>query len=877
MIKYFYIYIIILTCFWILWLPGQRVANDYHINSKESQIVGLYPWIWKEVNAADGLGEYTISTLWSQPLHTLFGSLALLNISFSMQTKILILLTILLALFSFNRLLDYLKINGPGKYIGTFFYLTNTFFVLLVDGGQISIALGYVTVPLNVCLFFKTFDEPSLKNKIYFAFSLILISFLDIRFIFLLTLIFLIKILYMLILSPRSGVVQLIKNIITIGFFVGIVLFGIHAFWLLPAFLSRNPQLPQTYERIAQIDFLSFSSLINSIFLQQPHWYKNIFGQISYPGIEFFIIPLLVFLAPVLRKRSRQVGFWLIIALIGIFLSKGSKAPFGIVYIWLFTHIPGFSLFRDPVKFYTLIALSYSILISITVTSLCKLFKFAPVLIIILLLYILRPLYLGQMTGMFSFPRYEKEYLEQGKILSQDSSFSRIFWIPTHEPLGYTNVNHPWVGAARASKQRPFAVGTKGTYETLNFLREAPYMGEIFDVAGIGYIAYPYLDPRRDNMHPDNIRYFYTFLGQLSELPWLSKIDSSPIPLLKTKSHQDKFFVTQNIWWVVGSDNIYNEATKSAQLKLSKNSLIFAEEYPGFGKRVDELPEVKIILNNKTNLDLAATFINPSDLIFPAKKLDFDPDKSGWWKREALDLVDWRAFLQTKYKIDNQDFDLGGEWAIGEGNLKFKVKSEKLKTGQVLLARVLESSRSGQLKFSQGSWTIGKIDTRQENTNVRWFEIGQLVSNDNLLINSIGDINVVNALAILDKDQWDSFKSKAKDLQGRIVNFDETNAQSNNNPKVVYNKINPTKYIVDISGLTKPAFLVFSQNYDGLWKLNGQISLPVYSLLNGFRIEKDGDYIVEFEAQKYVFPGLIISAITIFSLLLLLIRPSKKL
>lgn len=874
--KYLLILISILVCFWILWLPGQRVANDYHINSKESQIVGLYPWIWKEVNAADGLGEYTISTLWSQPIHTFFGSLALLNISFSIQTKILILLTILLGFFSFNRLLDYLKINGPGKYIGTFFYLTNTFFLLLVDGGQISIALGYVVVPLNICNFLKTFDNPSLKNKIYFAFSLILISFLDIRFIFLLFLIFLIKILYVLILSPRSKIVHLIKNIISLGFFVGIVLVGIHAFWLLPAFLSRDPQLPQTYERITQIDFLSFSSLINSIFLQQPHWYKNVFGQISYPGFEFFIIPLLVFLAPILKKRNKQVGFWLIVALLGIFLSKGSKEPLGIVYVWLFTHIPGFSLFRDPVKFYTLIALSYSVLISITMTSLSKFIKFAPVLIIIFFLFILRPVYLGQMTGMFSFPRYENEYLEQGKILSQDASFSRIFWIPSHEPLGYTNVNHPWIGAVRASKQRPFAAGTKGTYETFNFLREAPYMGEIFDVAGVGYISYPYLDPKRDEMSHDNQRYFYVFLDQLSKIPWLTKIDSSPMPLFKVKTHQDKFFAPQNIWWVIGSDNIYNEATKSAKLKLSKNSLIFAEEYPGLGEKLEQLSQAKIVLNNKTAIDLAAGFINSSNLIFPAKNLNFEPDNSGWWKREAADLVDWRAFLQTKYKIDNQDFDLGGGWAVGEGKLELRIKNSELMKNKILLARVLESTRSGELSFSQEGQLVGKINTKKEGNNVRWFEVGELKSGGELEITSVGDINVVNTAAVLDKNEWENYKNKAKEFEGRIVSFDEKNAQEINSPKIIYQKINPTKYLVNISGLTHPTLLVFSQNYDTLWKLNGQTSLPVYSLLNGFKIEKDGQYEVQFEAQKYVYPGLIISGLTAVILVLALVKSSKS-
>ena len=48
-------------------------------------------------------------------------------------------------------------------------------------------------------------------------------------------------------------------------------------------------------------------------------------------------------------------------------------------------------------------------------------------------------------------------------------------------------------------------------------------------------------------MHPDNIEYYYTFSNQLSNLSWLSKVGNSPVPVWKTKQHQDKFFITPNI------------------------------------------------------------------------------------------------------------------------------------------------------------------------------------------------------------------------------------------------------------------------------------------------------------------------------------------
>ena len=60
---------------------------------------------------------------------------------------------------------------------------------------------------------------------------------------------------------------------------------------------------------------------------------------------------------------KKQIRFFLILSLLGVFLAKGSNEPFGQIYIWLFEHIPGFVMFRDPTKWYMLIAVSYSVLI----------------------------------------------------------------------------------------------------------------------------------------------------------------------------------------------------------------------------------------------------------------------------------------------------------------------------------------------------------------------------------------------------------------------------------------------------------------------------------------------------------------------------------
>lgn len=879
------LFLLLLICFLMIvygrwFLPGPRVANDYSYVSDSILKSSMHiPFVWSEMGA-EGIGEYSSFFLWGWPLTFIIGILANLGLSFVFLEKFVILLSILIVGgVGVWKYAEHINLSNTSRFVLTIFYLANTYILLLIDGGQLSIALAYSWFLINFLTIQKSIGG-GIKKKILASLCTAILGFFDLRFIYILSLLCFIRCVYELLLLKQKKLQYLLEWMRT-GFFILVVVLGIHAFWIFP--FLKAPISSNTYNFFTQTSFTSYINLGHSILVLAPNWFINVFGSITPLRFEFIFIPVLIFLAPILKPKSYEVGFWLFVAIISIFLAKGPSAPLSQIYIWLFNYLPGFSLFRDSTKFFFLVVTSYSILLGVSIEEIIKKFrdlKRVKIIFLILLatyfLILVRPIWMGQMTGTFSSTSFQNEYFKLGNLLESDENFSRVFWIPSIPPLGYSSLNHPRVEAARLVQRRTFAIGTKGTYEFLNFLREAPYMGEIFDVSGIGYITYPYLDVRRDNMHPDNIKYYYTFSDQLSELPWLSKVENSPILLWKTKQHQDKFFVTPNAWWVIGSDSIYSETTKSSQLKLSKNALIFAEEQGGLGKRINELPQARIVLNNKTLTDLAAGFINPEQIIFPASKLTNDPNESGWWKKDTSQLIWWRDFLQTKYGIDNQDFDLGGGWAVGEGNLEFRIQNSEFRKDNILLARVMESSRSGVLKFYQGGHKIGEVKTQTDgDTNVRWFEVGQLSKDsEELEVRSSGDINVVNALAILDRQEWIGFQKKANNLSDRIVDFNEENTQQKDTI-VTYQQINPTKYKVSIKNLTDPSFLVFSQTYDGLWKMNGQGSLPVYSLLNGFRVEKDGEYLVEFEVQKYVYPGLIISGVTLISIILLLLKTRK--
>lgn len=820
---------VIILIFWQWLTPGIRVANDFPNVSKLNLISNFNPpQTWSpEVNS--GLGGSVVPVLWSWSLNFVFGIGAKLRLNFAVLERLIVLLAIGLGWWGMSKL---------SSKLGILIYLTNSFIILLIDGGQVSLALAYGILPICVYLYRQ-------QKTLNFSLSALLLSIFDIRIIY-----------FLLILIVLDWLVfhRDFKYIIKTGFITTILLVGFHAYWLIPAIISRGITLPAGYTNASQVDFLSFANWKQALFFQQPHWYANIFGKIGNLHREFVVFPILAAIAIFLYRKSRETWYWVIVLGIAVFLAKGNTWPFGDIYTWAFTYIPGFNLFRDPVKFYFLIAIAYSVLIGKLKDQ-----KLLAVMSVLTVLFNW-PVITQKMTGTFSIPRFEKDYQEINSIIENDSTWSRTLWVPKRYPMGSSDYIHPLSEAVDLGRLRPFMAGTVGKYETVNYLREASYSGQLLSLLGVKYLVYPAMDPVRDDMKVENQLYHATFSGQLVNLPWIkSRRDFGSITLFENKNVQDLFFISDNTLYVVGSDDIYN-----SDLDLSKNAIIFAEETPGTQNN-----NYQVILNHKTNLDYLMTAIPQKNFIFPAKYLKNSPDSLGWWKRETMNFLWWRDFLQTKYGLDNQDFDYGGGLAISEGNNKLSLP---VNVG-MLYARVMSSSKSGEIIFYQDKQKIGSTNTMINNPTTKtikltgyktnpdryynysraefgWHKIG-LVSNGLVTMETQGEINVVNALVVIPND----------DIPRLSVDFKKNSIVQS--ARVEYRRESATKYIVKISGLKRPSMLIFSQSFDPLWKLENQPPFKVYSLLNGYWIEKDGEYALYYEPQKYVWFGLLLSAATL--------------
>lgn len=246
-------------------------------------------------------------------------------------------------------------------------YMLNTYSLMLVGGGQMGVALAYATVPwILACFFFwvssrAKYNSWLFLSTLFFAFLLLTdsrIALLTFGICF-------------------AYVVCIVRQKKTFLIFCMSTFFSVllNAFWVLPTVVVHDIQVSSAYTTANIVKFLSFATFENTLSLLHPNWPENIFGKVTFMRPEFLILPLLAFssILFVTLKKKKEISqnaliiFFITLGLIGTFLSKGTQDPVGSVYFWMFTHVKGFVLFRDPTKWYLFSIVSYSYLIPYSV------------------------------------------------------------------------------------------------------------------------------------------------------------------------------------------------------------------------------------------------------------------------------------------------------------------------------------------------------------------------------------------------------------------------------------------------------------------------------------------------------------------------------
>lgn len=288
-------FIISLLVYWIGLLPIVKGANDlpYSSTTYLKNLLEL-PSAWSSLNGP--FGQNQLSTLWSWPSNLLYGIGANLGLSVGFLVVFLGILPILIIGFWGMHKYSGLFIESEiGRGFASFFFVVNSYILLVVDGGQLLWGLAYALFPYCLYRFEKKLQNNSYRLSFQDFVGPIVMSFCDLRAVYLLGLLLFIRFIYQTLFLNKQNFYLFVRFLIIYGAIFAGLLILLHSYWIVPLLLSGSAVVPSNLVLSPSADFLQFLSLGHSIFLQQPHWYKNIFGEISLISPWFALFPLAFF------------------------------------------------------------------------------------------------------------------------------------------------------------------------------------------------------------------------------------------------------------------------------------------------------------------------------------------------------------------------------------------------------------------------------------------------------------------------------------------------------------------------------------------------------------------------------------------------------
>jgi hypothetical protein len=262
--------------------------------------------------------------------------------------------------------------------IGGLLYATNQRALQTAFYGQAYDLWGMALLPLMFVLFDQALERRRLKDISIFALSAAFYTVSTSQ----ITLYICVVILFLFALWHLAGLIR--QHRAVLGslkvLVVSLVLvLGLLTYQVLP-FLLGVTQLEgaKTGYSIQEASFFSMPSFLGGLALQ-----VNSLDPLAmdYTGrldlVAGCFIAILAFAALLLR-RDRYVLFFSLIALLGVALSMGTHPPFGPVVTWLWEYIPGLAGIRRVIMWSMLPAMSYTLLISVTLNEVSKRWKGIP-------------------------------------------------------------------------------------------------------------------------------------------------------------------------------------------------------------------------------------------------------------------------------------------------------------------------------------------------------------------------------------------------------------------------------------------------------------------------------------------------------------------
>lgn len=449
------------------WLNFQPLLNgDWRFYFSSSLASGITPSIWSSSKIA--FGDLSVA-LWRYPLDVFNALFGIFGYSSNISDKFLVLWPIIfLAPIGSFFLVKKITKSDISGFIGALIFSFNTYFLSINTQGHLLLTLAFSVGVFAILSFINLLDA---GRKIFIpitAVLLFIVGFIDLRSLYVVTGIIILYAVYNQLVIEKSW--NNSKANLANSFLVFFILILLNLYWIFP-FLTANTL---TSNEILARPILegNFYSIQNVIALFYPFWTETepTWFFVQKIPIYFWLLPILAFFGFAIGRKNKQIIFFALLALIGVFLTKQDSAPFGQIYNFFYNNIPGFSAFREASKFYFLIILSYSVLTGYFVFWLFNNLKNKTIKYIVILLIVLLPLLntipmvSGSIGTMFIPRAMPKDVQKIDKFLFDQKEHTGVFWINLDLFWLASSNNHPLIWGS-VSTLREWEKITDGSFD----------------------------------------------------------------------------------------------------------------------------------------------------------------------------------------------------------------------------------------------------------------------------------------------------------------------------------------------------------------------------------------------------------------------------
>lgn len=515
-------------------------------------------------------------------------------------------------------------------FIGVLVYSFNTYFLVL-QTGILTLMVAFAFAPLIILMFMNTLNTLKLKFALVTGLLLGITGAYEPRALYVIVWVIFIYLLYYLLFLKTDK--QKIISLLIYSAIPIIITFLLNFYWIIG--LTKLSISGFDIPLGRQLFGNEFLNILYAMTLFHPFWTGGnlaIFNVQQIPLI-FWAIPISAILGIFLNRKNKNIIFFAIISLIGIFLTKQAASPFSYVYGFLYNFLPGFNAFREASKFYFLIALGYSVLIGAFVDWVCSSFvnnkikiilKYCILIVLIsIFLWNTKPLITGDIGTLFVTRSIPNDYVIAEKFLINKDGYFRTMWFPTNSKWTfYTNekpaissmdaIYRQWANLDKAENLDKGVI-TQGSH-VIDFMNKNNSKN-LLDISSIKYVFVPIEDKANDGnpfVYYGESRKFY--INQLDKIKYLQKIDigTKELAVYENLGSKPHIYITKKLETISKTqkyksvDSLFINPTEYKIIVKNVNEpfyLNFSESFnPGWKLYLGDFKWYKVLLNKQDSI-----------------------------------------------------------------------------------------------------------------------------------------------------------------------------------------------------------------------------------------------------------------------------------